>query len=65
MAKKASDIKAFSFLDLDPRAVADQLRRAGWTRDQVLDNDSAVSSWSSAILYAFCAAEEAGRDGES
>ena len=64
MAKKPSDIKAFSFLDLDPRAVADQLRRAGWSGHEVKVQTVAVSQWARAVVDQYCAAEESQRDGE-
>ena len=61
---KPNDIKAFSFLDLDPRAVADQLRRAGWTLDQVHVMTDLTRDWARAVVDQYCAAEESQMDGE-
>jgi len=58
MTQKQSDIKAFTFLDRDPQAVASQLLRAGWPKAQVINRAAAVRAWASAIVDAFCAAEE-------
>ena len=59
---KPNDIKAFSFLDRDPRQVADQLLRAGWTREMVVNVSIDIGAWKIAIVDAFCAAEEAGKE---
>jgi len=58
VSKPTTDIKAFTFLDRDPQAVASQLLRAGWPRAQVVNRAAAVRAWASAIVDAFCAAEE-------
>jgi|GEM_PF-5008276 len=64
MPTKPTDIKAFSFLDRDPQAVASQLLRAGWDRMDVVAQSGRVMAWARAFRDAFCAAEEAGNGDE-
>lgn len=65
MAKQPPDnIKAFSFLDLDPQAVASQLFRAGWSRRRVDILRETITDWAKSVHDAFCAAEEANRGDE-
>ena len=64
MAKQPPEIKPFAFLEKDAQAVADLLRRAGWTRAMVFSRCQAVRAWASAIANAFMAAEEANRGDE-
>lgn len=58
------EVKAFSFLDRDPRQVADEMRRVGWTWKQLTDLTAQAREWTIGIENAFCAAEEANRGDE-
>lgn len=62
---KPTDIKAFTFLDRDPRQVADELLRAGWDRMDVVAQSGRVMAWARAFRDAFCAAEESQHEGEN
>ena len=42
MAKQPPEIKPFAFLEKDAQAVADLLRRAGWTRAMVFNRCQAA-----------------------